>query len=196
MNKDYLFVIPPSNAVLLQVEHYKGEVAKIIGQYPGMHTKAHLTVNYLPNKNPHQVTLALETIKRNAVKLPPVNIGINGFSFFEHIKNNTLTIYIAVKGTYQTDNWLDALKKCFPTTYLKIPHITITKGMSANNFYKLWPQFKQLTYQDTFVADKVLVFERNAIPDNKGYRKIDVIHFNNELDTSNSTSYYPVQKIL
>lgn len=179
MNKDYLFVIPPSEAVSLQVSHYKSKVAEMIGDYHGMNTKAHLTVNYLPNKDPHHVALALETIKSKAIKLPPVNIGVNGFDFFEHRKNDTLTIYVAIKGTYQTDNWLDALKKCFPTSYLKVPHITITKGMSADDFFRLWPQFKQLKYEDAFVADRVLVFERNTIPDTKGYSLFDVISFKN-----------------
>ncbi len=187
MNKDYLFVIPPSESVYLQVSHYKSKVAEVIGQYHGMHTKAHLTVNYLPNKDPYQVALALETIKKSAVNLPPVNIGVNGFGFFEHHHNNTLTIYIAIKGTYQTDNWLDALKKCFPTNYLKVPHITITKGMSADSFFQLWPQFKQLKYQDTFFADRVLVFERNTIPDTKGYALIDVIYFKNKENSDKST---------
>jgi hypothetical protein len=63
--------------------------------------------------------------------------------------------------------------------------------MSADDFFQLWPQFKQIKYQDTFIADRVLVFERNAISDTKGYALIDVIHFKNKRDDDNSLNPKP-----
>jgi 2'-5' RNA ligase len=178
MNKDYLFVIPPSDALSLQVKHYKTKVAEIIGHYHGVNSKAHITVHNIPNENPLEVKLALQTIKKRMSELPCINIGINGFNYFQH--GDKMTIYTAIKGTYQIDNWFHALKRCFGKCTMTVPHITIIKSTSANHFYKLWPQFKQLTYQDTFIADKILVLEKNTVQDDKGYREIDVINFKNK----------------
>ncbi len=185
MNKDYLFVIPPSESLLLQVKHYKTKVAEIIGQYDGMNSKAHLTVHNMANENPLEVEFALQKIKGRLSELPCVNIGVNGFKYFHH--GETMTIYAAIKGTYQIDNWFHALKKCFGKCTLTTPHITVARSISANNFLKLWPQVRQLTYQDSFIADKVLIFEKNTIADGKGSTLIDTIHFKNEQNSDRST---------
>jgi 2'-5' RNA ligase len=178
MNKDYLFVIPPSRSISLQVSHCKSKAAEIIGQYYGVHSKAHMTIHNIYDQNPLEVEFALQKIKERMSELPCIDIGINGFNYFQH--GDTMTIYTAIKGTYQIDNWFHALKKCFKKCTLTVPHITITRSISADHFYKLWPQFKHLTYQDTFIADKVLVFEKSTVQGERNYRKIDVIHFRNK----------------
>jgi len=177
MNKDYLFVIPPSDTVLLQVSHCKLKAADIIGQYRGMHTKAHLTVHYILNANSLIVETALPAIKGKIEILPRATIGVNGFNYFQ--QGNNMTIYAAIKGSYQTDNWFHELTKCFGSCKMHVPHITITRNITANEFYRLWPQFKQLTYQDTFVADRILVFEKDTLEEGKGYRQMDTLYFKN-----------------
>jgi 2'-5' RNA ligase len=160
------------------VSHYKSKVAEIIGDYDGMNSKAHITVQNIAKKNPLEVEVALQTIKKKMSELPCISIGVNGFNYFQH--GETMTIYAAIKGTYQIDNWFHALKKCFGKCTLTVPHITVARSLSIDKFLKLWPKFRQLTYQDTFSADKVLVFEKNTIEDGKGYALIDIIYFKNE----------------
>ncbi|WP_345955902.1 2'-5' RNA ligase family protein [Mucilaginibacter sp. PAMB04168] len=177
---DYLFLLQPSDAVKEQIKHCKLKACEYIGHYQGMKATAHLSICEITRQKPHVIDSYLQTVKNKVNSIPPVNLEINGFDFFMH-SNEHMTIYAAIKPTYKTDNWFALLKKLLNSKRPLTPHITVTRYIPVNDFYKLWPELRQVRYQDSFVANRLTILEKETFKPNAKYNIREEIYFKNEL---------------
>ena len=177
---DYLFLLEPSDEVKEQIRHYKLKAGEYIGQYPGMKSTAHLSICDISRQKPHIINTFIESVKNKVQSMPPVMLQINGFEYFVH-GDDHMTIYAAIKPTYKTDNWFALLKKQLNIKKQITPHITVTKYIPADGFYKLWPELRLLPYKESFTVDKLTILVRETFKPNTRYEVYDRLYFKNQL---------------
>ncbi|MVN91215.1 2'-5' RNA ligase family protein [Mucilaginibacter aquatilis] len=178
--KDYLFLLEPSEDVKNQIKHYKLKACEYIGTYPGVKGTAHVSLCYIERQKPHIVTTAINSFRNKVYGMPPVKLQVDGFSFFLH-GNNSATIYAAIKPTQKTDNWFALLNKQLNVKATITPHITVTKAIPVDDFYKLWPHIRSVEYKDSFVVDKLTILARETFKPNARYEIYERLDFKNQL---------------
>lgn len=177
---DYLFLLEPSDAVKKQIAHYKLKASEHIGVYPGARGSAHVSICLIERQKPHIINTFINSIKNRIHSMPPVMLQINGFEYFVHGEDH-MTIYAAIKPTYKTDNWFALLKKQLNIKKQITPHITITKHIPADAFYKLWPELRLHPYKESFTVDKLTILVRETFKPDTRYEVYDRLYFKNEL---------------
>jgi 2'-5' RNA ligase len=178
---DYLFLLQTSEKVKKQVSEWKMKASECIGPYQGMKSSAHISIENITRQKPYVIKSMIDAVRNKINSMPPVTLQIDGFQFFTH-SENCMTIYAAIKPTYKTDNWFNLLKKQLNCKKPVTPHITITKSISADSFYKLWSEMRLVSYQETFTADKLTVLERETFKSDSKYIIYDELHFKNQLN--------------
>jgi 2'-5' RNA ligase len=178
---DYLFLLQPSEVIKKQIGHCKFRASNYIGPYPGMKATAHVSIEDLTRQKPYVVKSLINTVRNKIASMPPAMLQIDGFRFFTH-NQDYMTIYAAIKPTYKTDNWFSLLKKQLNSKKPITPHITVTRHIPVDDFYKLWSQMRLLTYQENFTAEKLTILERETFKPNAKYRIYDELFFKNELN--------------
>lgn len=91
--------------------------------------------------------------------IPSIDIKIDGFEYFVHA-NDLMTIYASVKSDMLTDSWFKLVRKQLNLKGDFVPHITVTKTIHIDSFFKLWPTFNYLPFQMSFMPESVSVLER------------------------------------
>ncbi|MBS7563293.1 2'-5' RNA ligase family protein [Mucilaginibacter sp. Bleaf8] len=174
---DYLFLLPPNEHIKEKIAQYKQFAGNVIGSYPGMNATAHISVMHLYRQKPYFIKPFMETIRHGVVGTPAIILHVDGFQFFTH-KDETMTIYAAIKPTYQTDNWFSGLKKKLKVGNQPFtPHLTILKTIPIDSFYKVWPLFKSQTYQDKFTVNRLFVLEKDSLNKQDRWKIHDEIAF-------------------
>lgn len=177
---DYLFLLQPSENVKKQIGYWKVMAANHIGPYPGMKATAHISIENLTRQKPYFIKSLVDSMRNKITSMPPVTLQIDGFQFFTHTEDH-MTIYAAIKPTYKTDNWFSLLKKQLNSKKDITPHITLTKHIPADAFYKLWSELRMVNYKETFTAEKLTILERETFKQNAKYTIYDELYFKNEL---------------
>lgn len=175
---DYLFLLPATLPLKFKISCCKFLAGDIIGPYAGINHPAHLTIIELPNQDSYLVRSWIRQLRPKINSLPPVTFHINNFGLFEH-GEESLTIYAAIKPTYKTDNWLDMLKQQLKTSKPTVPHITITKTISYDNFLQLWPVFRHKQLQEKFMADRLLILEKETFNPSSKWQIYETLYFKN-----------------
>jgi hypothetical protein len=132
--QDYLIILSPPENVSNYVRSLKNFSAEIIGEYKSQNSKAHLSVQYLPRKKPVWFEPLIPKLERELQTLPPVELEINGFAFFD--QQEFQTIYAKLNSTPATKIWFKLLRKFFSTPPFE-PHITIARNIPHEAFKKL-----------------------------------------------------------
>ena len=157
--RDYLIVVPPAHDIGVKIMYYKLKAWELIGDYPSLHSKAYITVNYDQNIQALVFEEKLAYYKR---KLPCINafeIKVCGFGKFKRHKNS-YTIFARVEINPLVQETLSALNKTFSKGIVETPpHITIAKNISEEKAEILWQYFKDLKFEYSFYADKINVLE-------------------------------------
>lgn len=179
--QDYLFLLQPSETVKHQIQHCKLKASTYIGNYPGMKGTAHISLYSTPRKKPHVIGSFIDTLRRRIESMPPITLDLEGFQFFAH-GAQAATIYAYLKPSYRTDNWFELLKQQFRTRGSFTPHITVTKNIPYDSFYKLWPIFRQVKYTDTFTVNELTILAKESLNPNTSYRILEKIPFKNQLN--------------
>ncbi|MDT3401544.1 2'-5' RNA ligase family protein [Mucilaginibacter terrae] len=177
---DYLFLLEPSDVVKKQVEHCKLKASEYIGTYPGVKGTAHLSICMLERQKPHIINSFIESIKNKINSMPPVTLQVNGFEYFVHGEDR-MTIYAAIKPTFKSDNWFALLRKQLNTKKLITPHITVTKHITTDDFYKLWRELRLVPYKESFTVDKLTILVKETFKPNAKYDIYERLYFKNEL---------------
>jgi 2'-5' RNA ligase len=180
--QDYLFLLEPSDTVKQQIGHCKLKASDHIGIYPGMKRRAHISVINVVRQKPFFIKGFIDNIRSNIESMPEVTIEVEGFDFFVHGAVSA-TIYASIKPTYRTDNWFKLLREQLKMKRDFTPHITITKAIPFDDFYKLWPELRGLKYADSFTADRLTVLAKNSLKPHSIYEHIEDIYFKNKLKT-------------
>ena len=177
---DYLFLLQTSEEVKKQIGHCKFKASDYIGPYPGMKSTAHVSIENLVRQKPYVVKSMVDMLRNKITSMPPVTLQIDGFHFFTH-NESYMTIYAAIKPSYKTDNWFNLLKKQLNAKKHITPHITVTKHIPVDAFYKLWSELRLVSYKETFTAHKLTILQRETFRPNAKYSIYDELHFKNEL---------------
>jgi hypothetical protein len=178
---DYMFLLKPSEPVKQVVKKCKEGVGEFIGPYAGMNGKAHISIFSKERCKPYLVRPYITSLKNKIASMPPVTIEIDGFSFFVHGPKK-MTIYAQIKPSYKLDNWLELLKQQLDLKNLRLtPHITITKTIDIDSFYRVWPIFKYLNYKETFTVETLTILERETLNNRSKWMVYEELPFKNEL---------------
>jgi len=177
---NYLFLLQPSEMVKTQIGHCKFKASEYIGPYPGMKATAHVTIEDITRQKPYVIKSLLDVARNKISSMPPVMLQIDGFQFFTH-NEGYMTIYAAIKPTNKTDNWFNLLKRQLNSKQIITPHITVTRHIPVDSFYKLWRELRLVNYKDTFTADKLTILEKETFKPNAKYRIFEELYFKNEL---------------
>lgn len=177
--QDYLIILSPSESVTAEVKKLKYSSSTIIGEYDGLFSKAHITVQPWMRKKPVWVAPLIPKLERDLQNLPPITLETDGFDVFD--QQETATIYAKLVSTNATKAWFKALRRYFNTSAFE-PHITIARSISKNNLDKLWPHFKGKEWKEQFRVDKLTILRRETIGYDKSYKIYKEIPFNSRLD--------------
>lgn len=156
--KDYLLIVPLAERIVSKFIFLKLKAWELIGEYPSLHSKAHITVNHDPNI---EAFIFEEKLAYYQCKLSFVNafeIAISGFDYFKH-HANSYTIYAKVKIDATMKSRLSNFHRMFPKGTVRTPHVTIAKTISKKKYDILWAYFEKLNFECSFYADKITVLE-------------------------------------
>jgi 2'-5' RNA ligase len=177
--QDYLAILSPTENICNYVKSLKDFSAQIIGEYRSQHSKPHLSVQFLPRKKPVWIEPLMPRLERELQTLPPVELQINGFAYFD--QQEFQTIYAKLNSTPATKLWFKLLRKFFNTPPFE-PHITIARNVPHGDFKLLWPHFKDQRFNARFKADRLTILRRETIGHNKAYMVYKEMPFNHRLD--------------
>ena len=63
--QDYLIILSPPGRINDQVKKYKQSSARLIGDFEGMHSKAHISIKTLKRQRPGEPDQLFAKLKRN-----------------------------------------------------------------------------------------------------------------------------------
>lgn len=156
--KDYSLIIPLDENIVSKFIFLKLKAWEMIGDYPSLHSKAHITVNNDPNLHSYIFEEKLTYYQRKLSFVSAFKVIVSGFGFFKH-NANSYTIYAEVKLDNTMKNRLQNFDRTFSKGVVKTPHITIAKTVSKSKYEKLWSYFEHLQFECSFYADKITVLE-------------------------------------
>ncbi|WP_348047536.1 2'-5' RNA ligase family protein [Mucilaginibacter sp.] len=177
---DYMMVISPPAEVEEMIRKYKKASARLIGDFEGMYSKAHISITNQHRQMPDMMQQKLDCYMRPINRLRPVPMYVNGFSYFTH-GNTTATIYAKIELTPEVTNWFLHIKRIFGDKRKDTaPHITVAKSIPMEHFQKLWPKFIGQQYQFEFTPQSVTVLSRPMIGGHgKYWTPFKELYFNN-----------------
>ncbi len=156
--RDYLLIIPLAEDIVSKFIYFKLKAWELIGDFPSLHSKAHITINHDHNI---QSFIFEEKLAYYQRKLPLINafeIRVCGFDFFKH-SQNSYTVYAKVNVDTTMKTTLHRFTRTFSKGTIQTPHITIAKEISKEKYEILWQYFKNLKYDSFFYADKITILE-------------------------------------
>jgi 2'-5' RNA ligase len=156
---DYMMLISPPAEVKETVRKLKLSSAKVIGEYDGMHSIAHITVTGQGRQMPVMMKEKLEYYQKKLLRLKASYVRINGFNYFLHGASSA-TIYARLDLNTELTEWFAQVKRVFGDNQKFVPHITIVKNIPIENFRKLWPYFETRSFNVYFLADRLTVLAR------------------------------------
>ncbi len=159
---DYLVVISPPGEILKAISRYKHASVNTIGHFEGMYSTAQIVITHQIRCKPYLVQPVIEQMANRLGTMPPIELRINGFSFFDHSRT-AKTIYAVIEHTERTDNWFKLLQKQMGIKLLGfVPHILIAKNVPVTLFNKLWPHFGERPWSESFMANYLTILHRDT----------------------------------
>ncbi|HVV54301.1 MAG TPA: hypothetical protein VHC47_03190, partial [Mucilaginibacter sp.] len=152
---EYFIVIAPPGPVCDYVKQLKNFCKRNIGSFYSAGSRAHISFGkFIDEENsPGQMSgimrQCLHLMEKGISRIPPCNIMIDGFRFFDH-GPRFKTIYAAVKLDEKTLDWFNAVGEQLLIDRDITPHITIARKIPVESFNVLWPHFKDLKFKESF----------------------------------------------
>ncbi|MGI4751689.1 MAG: hypothetical protein ACRYFB_13740 [Janthinobacterium lividum] len=150
-----MLVITPSEEIIASICAFKDKAKEMIGYFHSFNSKAHITVNHYYDKKTLFMEEKLTYYDQKLQQEKPVVLKVCGFDYFEH--QNTYTIYAKVILNIEAETAFFRFKKILGLGVPSVPHITVAKSLSFNDFEKLWKYFESLPFESFFCADKIVV---------------------------------------
>lgn len=173
---DYMMLISPPVEVKEMVRKLKLSSAKVIGEYSGKHSIAHITVAGQGRQMPVMMKEKLEYYQKKLLRIKGNYIAVKGFSYFLH-GSTSATIYARLVLNPELVEWFAAIRRVFGDRQPFVPHITIVKDISMADFKKLWPYFEQRAFNAHFLADRLTVLSRPTFGNNNYWTNFKDIYF-------------------
>ncbi|MDB4901867.1 MAG: hypothetical protein JWQ63_1148 [Mucilaginibacter sp.] len=178
---DYLMIISLPDDIKKEISRYKRASVNLIGHFEGMHSTAHITITHQTRCKPFFAQPLILQMGKRLNTIAPVELQINGFSFFSH-GENAKTIYAKIERTTHTDKWFKLLKSEMGIKVKNfLPHITIAKNIPVTAFNKLWPNFENRAFSETFKAGGLTILHRETFVEYCEWRVYKELFFANKL---------------
>lgn len=160
---DYMLLLRPDEHISFQIGNFKAFAANIIGDYPSMHSAAHISIKQYPRQKQYVIKPAMESLERNLNIMRAIRLQINNFRFFA-TKDARYTIYAVIEPTYKSDEWFSTLCKHMHINKKQlVPHITVVRTIDENSFLRLWPHFRYKVFRDSFLVTHFTILERETL---------------------------------
>ena len=178
---DYLMIITPPESIIKEISRYKRASVNLIGHFEGMQSTANIIITHQTRCKPFLVQPAILQMEKRLNTMPPVELQINGFSFFNH-GQNAKTIYAVVERSSHTEKWFKLLQLQMRIKVKNfVPHITIAKNIPVTAFQKLWPNFENRIFDETFMAGSLTILHRETYVEYCEWRVHKELFFANRL---------------
>jgi 2'-5' RNA ligase len=166
------FVLSLPDHVNYEIIRLKNEAKRVIGDYPGMASKPHITINNYPKQNTYIHDHGFSMFERRLSLLPAIVFEIDGFDCFNESNGYNKTIYARLKMADHNKYWLkllwDIVGKSNDT-----PHITIARGITPEQFNILWPHFRKRELNLKFVSSRFTILKNQARSASQMYREFE-----------------------
>ncbi len=173
MNSPFFhFVLSLPDHINTDIVKLKNEAKRIIGDYPSMHAKPHITTNNYPRHPIHVHDHGFSMFERGLTALPAVVFEIDGFDCFNEKNDYNKTIYAKLKMSDHNNYWLkllwDIVGKGSGT-----PHITIARAITPEQFDLLWPYYQKREMKKKFVVSKFTILKNLVNSGSTVYREFE-----------------------
>lgn len=158
---DYLFLLSPPQPVIDEVARYKKASAKHIGDFSSMNSNAHISVMTAERQKPYFAENTLNRLEQRLAIMPPILLHIDGFKYFEHLHDKK-TIYAAIRNTPAVDDWFELMRKNLGIKKVFLPHVTVCRNISNEQFSTLWPHFRHKRWTEPFWANELTIARRET----------------------------------
>jgi len=173
--KEHMVILNLPKAVKEHIKLYKYGANEFIGTYAGINSIAHISLWHNQKLSREVADTFTTLLQRKINNTTSTNLTINGFNYFAH-GNGLMTIYANIQSGYITDNWFNIIRNHLNLNSKNfVPHITVTKTIPVDSFYKLWPKFRLANLQTNFIPTSISVLERDYASANTKW------HLRNEL---------------
>jgi len=173
---DYMMVLSPSAEIKALVDRHKRNAARVIGQYESMNAVAHISIKSLIRQKSFAAEPAIISIGKTLRTLPPINLTIDGFDYFNHGEDYK-TIYAKLRTDHTTALWFKMLKKHLGVKEFMVPHITIARNIPIWAFNQLWPHFKNIKWVDQFTVSGLTILQRETFSTFSPWEQFTVLPF-------------------
>lgn len=142
-------LISPSLPVAKDVSFFKQRFRRILGHsYESEFSKAHISL--VKYHDVHSDNLLYHIADNVLSGFKPFTIYINGFYVLHHGGNRTICLNIINKNSV-----CELMKKL--TGQESLPHITLAKNLSKEDFNRLWPTVRNIKYANSFKCESITV---------------------------------------
>ena len=172
--KDYMILLQPTMSIGEKVKKFKQSSARLIGDFEGMHSKAHISMKRLARQKPFWTEPLFKQLEKELSLLEPFTLQLNGFATF--LPTDFTTIYAAIKSTPEMEDWFKRLRKSL-NEKKSVPHITIARQVPNEKAKKLWPKFKDRPWAETFEIKRLTILQRESYGYDKTWRHLMEIPF-------------------
>ncbi|QQL50943.1 2'-5' RNA ligase family protein [Mucilaginibacter ginkgonis] len=161
--RDYNVLLRPDELLCFEISNLKGFAYSLIGEYKSRQSTAHISVMIYQRQKPYIMEQAIDNLNIRLRQMPAVKLQLNNFNFFIH-KNDTFDIYAAIEPSAVSDKWFAELRKQFRISKSQLlPHISIARAISVDQFYRLWPRFRYMKCRITFHINCISILERDSL---------------------------------
>jgi hypothetical protein len=178
---DYLIVISLPESVVKEINRYKRASVNVIGHFEGTHSSAQIIITHQVRCKPYMVQPVIEQMAGRLSTMPPVELTINGFGFFNSSKT-TNTIYALIEQNICIDNWFKLLINQLGIRIKNFtPRIVIAKNIPVTSFHNLWQNFEKQHWAETFTVNSLTILHRDTYVDYCEWRCHRELFFANRL---------------
>jgi 2'-5' RNA ligase len=178
---DYLMIISLPDALIKEINRYKRASVNAIGHFEGMHNRAYITVTHQVRCKPFLAQPAIARMDKRLSTMPPIKLHIKGFGYFSH-GNTARTIYAIIETTERTNNWFKLLTMQMGIKVKDfVPHIPIARNIPITAFNKLWPNFVNREFIETFKVDGLTILHKDTFAEHGEWTVYRELTFGNKL---------------
>jgi 2'-5' RNA ligase len=151
--KELSFIISPPPHIRSDASVLKDDVHFLIGHsFIDRHSYAHIS---LFKYNDEHMDDIVRYVAAKAAHMRPFNIFVKNLATFHH--GPYRTIYLDIINKYPVR---DIFEKLVREDSNYVPHITIARMLSLQDFDKCWPELQNLNYSQHFLCDRITILAR------------------------------------
>lgn len=172
--RDYMILLSPPIHIAEKVKKYKQASRRLIGDFEGMHSKAHISMKKLLRQKPFWTEPHFDELEKQLSLIEPATLQLNGFATF--LPTDYTTIYAAILSDPEMEDWFRRLRKCL-NEKKAVPHITIARQVPNVQAKILWAKFKDRTWNEAFEVKYLTILYRGTYEHDRAWKHFRDIPF-------------------